>query len=198
MREYELVYIIQPDASPEKEKELQTRIGEMLSRADAVTLLWDDWGKRKLAYEIRKLQKGHYVLVNFLGGGGSIPEIERMLRIDPDILRFLTVKVNERVRDVDARIEEARKEEAERTRRREERERAEAERAEAERAEAERAEAERAEAERVEQERVEEERLAAAAAAGTDAATEPEADGNGETSPEAGESPEVDTSDGDE
>ena len=193
MREYELVYIIQPDASPEKEKELQTQIGEMLSRAGAVTLLWDDWGKRKLAYEIRKLQKGHYVLVNFLGGGGSIPEIERMLRIDPDILRFLTVKVNERVRDVDARIEEARKEEAERARRREERERAEAERAEAERVEQ-----ERMEQERLEQERLEQERLAAEAAAATEVATEPEADGNGETSLEAGESPEVDTSNDDE
>jgi small subunit ribosomal protein S6 len=133
VREYELVYIVQPDAAPEREKEIQNRISESLSRASAITLMWDDWGKRKLAYEIDKFQKGHYVLASFLGGGAAIPEIERTLRLDADVLRFLTVKVSDRVKDVDARVAEARKEEAERAKRREERERIEAERAEQDR-----------------------------------------------------------------
>ena len=132
MREYELTYIVQPDAPPEKAKDLQARIADLIAKADGVTLLWDDWGKRKLAYEIKKFQKGQYILVSFLGGKGSIPEIERTLRLDPDILRFLTVKVSEKVADVQARIAEAKKEEAERARRREEREQLEAERAERE------------------------------------------------------------------
>jgi small subunit ribosomal protein S6 len=129
VREYELVYIIQPDAPPEKEKDLRTRIDGFVSRAEGITLLWDDWGKRKLSYEINKFQKGHYVFGSFLGAGPAIPEIERLLRLDSDVLRFLTVKVSDRVADVEARVAEARKEEAERAKRREEREKLEAERA---------------------------------------------------------------------
>jgi small subunit ribosomal protein S6 len=113
VREYELVYIIQPDAAPEKEKDLQTRIDGYISQAEGITLLWDDWGKRKLAYEVKKFQKGHYLLASFLGAGDAIPEIERMLRLDPDVLRFLTVKVSDKVADVEARVTEARREEAE-------------------------------------------------------------------------------------
>jgi small subunit ribosomal protein S6 len=129
VREYELVYIVQPDATPEKEKDLQSRIGDLVTGSGGITLLWDDWGKRKLAYEIKKFQKGHYVLVNFLGDGKVIPELERTLRLDAEILRYLTVKVADDVTDVPQRIAEAKKEEAERARKREERERLEAERA---------------------------------------------------------------------
>jgi small subunit ribosomal protein S6 len=129
VREYELVYIVQPDATPEKEKDLQARVGDLVTQAGGITLLWDDWGKRKLAYEIKKFQKGHYMLVNFLGDGQVIPELERMLRLDAEVLRFLTVKVAEQVLDVNQRITEAKKEEGERARKREERERLEAERA---------------------------------------------------------------------
>jgi small subunit ribosomal protein S6 len=132
VREYELVYIIQPDASPEREKEIQSRVDDIISRNGGTTLHWDDWGKRKLAYEIKKFQKGHYLLVTFLGMGQFIPEIERVLRLDPDILRFLTVKTNESVKDVAARLERAKEEEVERAKKREERERLEAQRAERE------------------------------------------------------------------
>lgn len=129
MREYELIYIIQPDATPEREKEIHSRIDDGIARAGGTFLLRDDWGKRKLAYEIRKFQKGHYVLVGFLGEGAIVDQLERGLRLDPDVLRFLTVKVQDEVRDIEGRIARAREEEAERARRREERERLEAERA---------------------------------------------------------------------
>lgn len=132
MREYELVYVIQPDAAPEREKEIESRITEIISQGNGTLLLWDDWGKRKLAYEIKKFQKGHYVIANFLGDGKFVTEIERVLRIDQDILRFLTIKIDEKVADIDARIAKAKEEEVERTRKREERERLEAERAERE------------------------------------------------------------------
>jgi small subunit ribosomal protein S6 len=137
VREYELVYVIQPDATPEREKEIQSRLEEVIARANGTILLRDDWGKRKLAYEIRKFQKGHYVLLSFVGEGGMIGELERILRLDPDVLRFLTVKAEEEVKDLEGRIARAREEQAERARRREERERMEAERAAARQAAAE-------------------------------------------------------------
>jgi small subunit ribosomal protein S6 len=129
VREYEFIYIIQPDATPEREKEIQARVEKEIVAGGGQILLWDDWGKRKLAYEIRKFNKGHYMLVSFLGGGRFIPEIERFLRLDPDVLRFLAVKVDDNVRDIEARLVRAKEDEAERARKREERERREAERA---------------------------------------------------------------------
>ncbi len=129
MREYELIYVIQPDATPEREQEIHARADEFIEGAGgARVLLRDDWGKRKLAYEIRKFQKGHYFQLNFLGEGSEISELERGLRLDPDVLRFLSVQVDESVKDVEARVSQAAEQAAELARRREERERLEAER----------------------------------------------------------------------
>ena len=129
MREYELIYVIQPDATPEREQEIHSRADEFIEGSgSAQVLLRDDWGKRKLAYEIRKFQKGHYFQLNFLGEGSEISELERGLRLDPDVLRFLSVQVDDSVKDVEARISEAAEQAAELARRQEERARLEAER----------------------------------------------------------------------
>ena len=135
MREYELIYVVQPDATAERLQEIHDRIDATITGGQGMILLRDDWGKRKLAYEIDKFQKGHYFLLAFLGDGKFIQETERLLRIDPDVLRFLTVQVDEQVPDIDARVARANEEAAEQAKRREERERLEAER-ERERAEA--------------------------------------------------------------
>ena len=124
LREYELVYVVQPDATTEREQEIARRIDEVIASSNgADILIKDDWGKRKLAYEIKKFQKGHYVQVNYLGTGPEVREIERRLRIDPDVLRFLTVQVSEDVRDIEARRKEAAEQAAVQARRRAERER---------------------------------------------------------------------------
>jgi small subunit ribosomal protein S6 len=128
MREYEFVYVLQPDATAEREGEIHSRLDNIISRGGGTYLIREDWGKRKLAYEIRKFQKGHYFQVNFLADGSFIPDLERMMRLDSDVLRFLTVQANDRVKDIEARIAEAKEQEKEHERRREERERLEAER----------------------------------------------------------------------
>ncbi len=135
MREYELIYVVQPDATTERLQEIHERIDATITGGQGMVLLRDDWGKRKLAYEVAKFQKGHYFLLAFLGDGKFIQETERLLRIDPDVLRFLTVQVEEQVVDIDARVASANEQAAEQAKRREERERIEAER-ERERAEA--------------------------------------------------------------
>ena len=85
-------------------------------------LLRDDWGKRRLSYEIKKFQKGHYFQVNFLGSGKEVGEIERLMRIDADILRYMSVLANDEVKDVETRVVEAAKQAAEQAQRRAERE----------------------------------------------------------------------------
>ena len=132
MREYEFVYVIQPDATPEREAEIHQRIDQVVTDHSGRLLLRDDWGKRRLAYEIKKFQKGHYFQVNFLGLGKEIAEIERLMRIDADVLRYLTVQANDDVRDIETRVVEAKKEAEEQARRRAEREKERAQREERE------------------------------------------------------------------
>ena len=128
MREYELIYVVQPDATDERLKQIHDRMDAAITGGQGMVLLRDDWGKRKLAYEIAKFQKGQYFHLAMLGDGKFIAEMERLLRIDPDVLRFLTVLVAEEVPDIDARVERAVEQAAEQARRREEREKLEAER----------------------------------------------------------------------
>ena len=108
MREYDLIYIIQPDATADREAEIHAKVDSFVSNGGGTHLLRDDWGKRKLAYEIRKFQKGHYFQLSFLGNGAFVPEMERQLRLDVEVLRFLTVLTNENVKDVEVRITQAR------------------------------------------------------------------------------------------
>ena len=132
MREYEFVYVIQPDATVEREAEIHQRLDQVVADHQGRLLLRDDWGKRRLAYEIRKFQKGHYFQVNFLGLGKEVAEIERLMRIDADVLRYLSVLANEEVKDIETRVVEAAKQAEEQARRRAEREKERAEREERE------------------------------------------------------------------
>ena len=102
-----------------------------------------DLGKRKLAYEIAKFQKGHYYVLSFLDDGQVVGELERNLRIEESVLRFMTIRVEDEVIDVEARQEAARIAEADQQKRAAEKAAREAEEAEA-RAEVERQAAEEA------------------------------------------------------
>ena len=109
-REYEMIYIVRPDLEDGDVSTIQERTEKVIEDQKGTLLKVDDWGKKKLAYEIQKFNKGHFVLINYLGNPEGVVEIERTLRIDDSILRFLTVKLGDRV-DIDERVatEEARK-----------------------------------------------------------------------------------------
>lgn len=145
MREYELNFIIQPEISEEGSKAILDRLDAILTESEAVRLLCDDLGKRKLAYEVRKFQKGHYYILSFLDPGQVVPKLERALRLEESVLRFLSVKVADLVTDIEGRVAEAKEKEVELQRRAAERAAREAEELKA-RAESEAA-AERAAAE---------------------------------------------------
>jgi small subunit ribosomal protein S6 len=113
VREYEFNFIIQPEISEEGSATILGKLDGILEAGGATRLLLDDQGKRKLAYPIDKFQKGHYYLLSFLDDGKVVAELERTLRIEESVLRFLTVKVDDEVKDVDARVADAREKEAE-------------------------------------------------------------------------------------
>lgn len=107
MREYETTFIVQPEISDEGIASLCMRLDEVLDKGEATRLMWDDMGRRRLAYEIRTFQKGRYLTLMYLDEGTAVPEIERTLRLEDSVLRFLTVQVNPEVADVEARKAEA-------------------------------------------------------------------------------------------
>jgi small subunit ribosomal protein S6 len=107
MREYETTFIVQPEISDEGVKALCERLDATLEKQGAIRLLYDDQGRRRMAYEIRHFQKGRYILLLFLDDGRVVPEIERVLRLDDSVLRFLTVQAKDNVIDIEARKAEA-------------------------------------------------------------------------------------------
>ena len=165
MREYETTLIVQPEISDEGVGALQERLDGLLEGFGTNRLLYDDLGKRRLAYEIQNFQKGRYVMLRFLDEGSNIKGLERALGLEDSVIRFLTVQVDEAVEDVAARQAEA----------------AEEERIRAEKA-AERAAREAEETARQQAEAAEAEKLAAAEReqASKLAAAEPEAAGDEE------------------
>lgn len=106
-REYETAFIVQPEISDEGRAELCARLDGVLEREGATRLWLEDWGKRKLAYEINKFQKGHYYFLSFLDDGKVVPGLERTLKLEESVLRYLTVRVADKVADVEARKAES-------------------------------------------------------------------------------------------
>jgi small subunit ribosomal protein S6 len=95
MRRYEVVFIVHPDLTDEEIKAVSDRYGELIVAQKGTVIKTEDWGRRKLAYDIKKQSKGAYALIDFYGPGNMIREIERNFNIDDKILKFLTVKIKD-------------------------------------------------------------------------------------------------------
>lgn len=159
VREYETTFIVQPEITDDVRETFLARLDGLLEKGAAVRLMLDDWGRRKLAYEIEGFQKGHYYSLKYLDEGNVVAELERVLKLEEAVLRYLTVRVTDAVDDIETRKADAAEEE------RKLRERLEAERAAREEEEKARREAEA--------------RAAAEAAASAEAAAEAEAEAEG-------------------
>ena len=107
IREYETVCILDPELEEQGNLQpLLDRIEGSISKAGGTTLGADHWGKRKLAYEINKNNRGYYVLQNYLGEKSTVVTLEKGLRIMDGVWRFLTIQLAD-IDDPDARIAEA-------------------------------------------------------------------------------------------
>jgi len=147
VREYETTFIIQPELSDEGVQAVCGRVEAILEKQGAIKLFYDDMGRRRLAYSIRNFQKGQYLTIDYLDDGKVVADLERALRLDDSVLRYLTVLANPEVADIEARQAEGA--EFERIRAERAAERAAREAEEVARAEAEREAAVEAEASRV-------------------------------------------------
>ncbi len=105
MRRYETIIIIDPDTGEEARSGLIDRVNELVPQHGGFVIELDDWGQRRLAYEIKKKIRGHYTRIDFCGDGALVDEMERNFRIDDRVMKYMTVLL-EKDADVDA-IKEA-------------------------------------------------------------------------------------------
>ncbi|MGB5157025.1 30S ribosomal protein S6 [Desulfobacterium sp. N47] len=97
MRRYETTVIIDPDIPPENRAPLLEKINEIISQKDGFLVKLNEWGTQKLAYEISKKTRGHYVHLDFCGTGLLVSEMERFFRIDDRVLKFMTILLEKNV-----------------------------------------------------------------------------------------------------
>ena len=104
-REYETTYILRPNTANDGVAEVNTRVKGIIEGLGGKIIKVDNWGKRRLAYEVAKERKGIYLYWLYLANPGVVEEIERNLRMLDVVIRYLTVKVDDNI-DVGARPSE--------------------------------------------------------------------------------------------
>lgn len=91
MRNYEGVFIINPDLSSEASRGVVTQVQELVTKNGGRVDGLQEWGKKRMAYRIRKKQEGNYVIVNFQLDSKHTKKLEQSLRLNDQLLRFLLV-----------------------------------------------------------------------------------------------------------
>ncbi len=103
LREYETLYILKPDLPDEQVAKLNERLTGVLGREGARILRLDVWGRKKLAYEVRKNPKGLYVHLSYLSQPQVVAEFERNLRVIESVIKYQTIRIADNV-DVEERL----------------------------------------------------------------------------------------------
>ena len=97
MRRYELIYIVNPNLDGESLGEVITKFSDLTKKLKGYLVKVTEWGKKKLAYEVKRFDKGYYIVFDFCGLPETVRELERNLKLDDRVLKFLTVMIDEDV-----------------------------------------------------------------------------------------------------
>jgi small subunit ribosomal protein S6 len=100
-RQYELVYILPPESTEEQVTEVHAQVEAVVSRMNGRVQKTDNWGRRRLAYEIGKHKEGIYVVEVIEGADGLMKELDRRLRVLDQVVRHLIVRVDEEQQTVE-------------------------------------------------------------------------------------------------
>ena len=103
MRIYEEVFILDPKATDEQVDAVDAQIEEVIKEGGGSIDKVDRWGVRKLADKIQKRTEGLYILVQFTAAARTVREIERRLRVDESVLKYLTVRIDEKLKWLEKR-----------------------------------------------------------------------------------------------
>lgn len=91
MRKYEIMYIINPSLDDAGRAEVVKKYDDIITNHDSKVLETKDWGLKDLAYEIKKVNKGHYMILQVEANNEAIAEFERLALIDANIIRHMVV-----------------------------------------------------------------------------------------------------------
>ena len=91
---YESVVITRPELTETQVENLTNELVEIITSESGKVESTENWGLRNLAYKVKKNKKGHYFLLNIVCNPSAVFEYERQMRINEDIIRFLTIKIN--------------------------------------------------------------------------------------------------------
>jgi small subunit ribosomal protein S6 len=114
-REYELVYILPPDSTEQQVADVHAQVEAIVARTNGRIDKTDNWGRRKLAYEIGRHKEGVYVLEVLFGNGELVKELDRRLKVTDQVIRHMIARVDEEKKVVD-RTRTKRQSESERRR----------------------------------------------------------------------------------
>ena len=95
MRKYETMFIVNPDLEDDATEEIVEDVTTAIEETAGEISNIDKWGTRKLAYEIDNHKAGYYTVVNFAGEGETVNELERVYRLNDNILRFIVLRDEE-------------------------------------------------------------------------------------------------------
>ena len=100
-RTYEVMFIVRPDMADEEADKLVSTLEANAGTAGAKVNATERWGKRKLAYDVRGFGEGNYVLLKLDADGKAIHEVERRLRVTEPVIKFITVRTDEKQKKLD-------------------------------------------------------------------------------------------------
>ncbi len=103
MRTYEELFIVRPDATEEEVDPLIEQLKNVITTAGGSLEKSEKWGVRKLAYRVMKQSEGQYILLEFKAGPQTVKEIERRLRVADLVMKFLTVRTDEKMKRIEKR-----------------------------------------------------------------------------------------------
>jgi small subunit ribosomal protein S6 len=103
MRIYEELFILRPDTPEEETDQLIEQLSALITKHGGTVDKTDKWGIRKLAYRVQKRNEGFYVLLQFSAQPEAVKELERRMRVSDLVMKFITVRIDEKLKKIDKR-----------------------------------------------------------------------------------------------
>jgi small subunit ribosomal protein S6 len=95
LHEYETTFIVRPEAMDDEVTRLRSRFEEIVTDRGGQLMVFEDWGRRRLAYTIERHEHGRFFYLNYMASADAPSEIERITRIEDTVVRYLTVRLTE-------------------------------------------------------------------------------------------------------